>query len=74
MKLTIQCIVSQLLNSNEFLKFYSSAWLLNTFDMFIEFRTIKNTWSAKVTFYTVLLQIHSSNCLQKNCNAAPQLD
>jgi len=27
--------------------------------MFIEFRAVKNTWSTKVTFYTVLLQIHS---------------
>jgi len=32
--------------------------------MFIEFLTVKNTWSAKMTFYTVLLQIHSGNCLQ----------
>jgi len=37
--------------------------------MFIGFCTAKNTWSAKatflqVTFYTVLLQIHSSNFLQ----------
>jgi len=31
--------------------------------MCVEFRTVKNTWSAKVTFYTVLLQIHSGNCV-----------
>jgi len=34
--------------------------------MFIEFRAVKNTWPVKVTFYTVLLQINSGNCLQKN--------
>jgi len=36
--------------------------------MFIEFRTVENTWSwsANVTFYTVLLRIRSDNCLQKN--------
>jgi len=33
--------------------------------MFIEYRTVKNTGSAKVTFYTVLLQIYSCNCMQK---------
>jgi len=33
--------------------------------MFIEFLTVKNTWSAKMTLYTALLQIHSGNCLQK---------
>jgi len=34
--------------------------------MFIEFRTVKNAWSAKVKFYTVLLQIYSGNCSQTN--------
>jgi len=25
-------------------------WLLNNFDTFIEFRTVKNTWPAKMKF------------------------
>jgi len=42
-----------------------SALFGEQFDTFIEFRTVKNAWSANGNFYTVLLQIYSGNCLQK---------
>jgi len=30
-------------------------WLMNNFDIFIEFRTVKNSWSAKVLFLHLIL-------------------
>jgi len=38
--------------------------------MFIEFRTAKNTWSAKMTFLHHL----NTNSFVKNWHAIPQLD
>jgi len=34
-------------------------------DKFIEFRTVKMHRQQRWNFYTVLLQIHSGNCMQK---------
>jgi len=48
MKLTFSFFVSQLLASHDFQSF--SYGFFKKFDTFIEFHTVKNTWSGNVRF------------------------